>query len=160
MKMIWTRVSNFFRIVRNCMDKAARDTDTHYYIPKSRFRDRDLSGSEPGLPQGSGSVGSLRGFFQNLGDCLATAWKESDSYYHIPKTRFRDAAENGQGCRPTAVPGISAPMTSDFIGSGIWSVRPEDQSASSVSGKTAETDGAVYEESGGEAFNPPRLSKE
>lgn len=160
MKKFISNVGGFFKTLGGCITKTWQEIDSHYYIPKIRFQDREYNRTAYSASQVQGGVGKIGTFLGILKSCISTAWEQSDSLYHIPKTRFRDAAENGEGCRSSTVPGISAPMTSDFIGSGVWSVRPEDQSASSVSEKTAETDGTVYEESGDEAFNPPRLSKE
>jgi len=28
-------------------------------------------------------------FFKTLGSCMSSAWKQADSEYHIPKSRFR-----------------------------------------------------------------------
>lgn len=158
MKRLFKGTVGFFRTFGSCVEKAARDTDQHYYIPKSRFREHDPASIELTYDAGHGKTGQFRTFFHTLRNCISTAWDESDSKYHIPKTRFRDAADNGRGRQPSIV--VPAQRISDPVGSGVWNVRPEHHSAGSASVKEARTDVVVYADSIDETFNPPRLTSE
>ena len=41
-------------------------------------------------------------FFKTLGYCMSSAWKQIDSEYHIPKSRFQESGspESGVGASP------------------------------------------------------------
>ena len=158
MKKIFKDTVGFFRTFSSCVEKAARDTDQHYYIPKGRFQDHDPAGVELTDDTGHRNMGRFSAFFHTLRNCISTAWEESDSQYHIPKTRFRDTEENGRERQPSIV--VPAQRIYDPAGSGVWSVRPEHHSANSDAVKEARTDDAVYADSIDETFNPPRLTSE
>jgi len=160
MKKLFESAGVFFGVLKSCMQKAARDTDTHYYLPKSRFRGSDPQ--DAGLPVKAecGNSGQIGSFFHNLKGCLSTAWRESDDKYHIPKTRFKGGMEDGRIYRSAPVPGTLASRSSESMGSGVWSVRSEDQGTDSKSGKMAEIDDVAYAASSMRDIDPPRLTEE
>ena len=96
MKKLFARVGTFSRTLRECLSEAWLDSDCHYNIPKSRFKDpasdaqvrSALPRREKGVPRNA-FLGSFR-------DCVAQAWKDTDVRYHIPKSRFMDAEDNGK----------------------------------------------------------------
>lgn len=138
MKKYFLSVVAFFRTLRSCIETAARDTEAHYHIPKSRFRD---SGSAAeGLPASAKTQNYIlfSRFFNTFGNCISQAWKECESQYHIPKTRFRDNMAGRPGFTPMTANPVSTSKESDFIGSGTWTVQPGVQPVESKPGITAE----------------------
>lgn len=54
-------------------------------------------------------------FFRTLGNCISRTWKETDSHYHIPKSRFADSVNSSAGQEGAAGPG-GACRVADFVG--------------------------------------------
>jgi len=99
MMRFFSRVGVFFRIFRGCFSKAWQETDCHYNIPKSRFKD-PVSDAQVrnALPKREKSV-PRNAFLGSFRDCVAKAWEETDTQYYIPKTRFQDAEYNEKAYR-------------------------------------------------------------
>ena len=118
MKKLFVSAGVFLRTFRSCIERAAKDTETHYYIPKSRFRGADSD--RAGLPvvTGPGNSWPFQGFFHNLRSCISKAWEETDSQYHIPKSRFQDLEYNGTAYSAPQVQGVFS-----RIGTFLWTVK-------------------------------------
>jgi len=80
----------FLGAFRDCVGKAWEEADTLYNIPKSRFGDPEYNQSAYTVTQVQGVLGRVGPFLRGLGSCISTAWVESDHYYHLPKSRYRD----------------------------------------------------------------------
>ena len=81
MKKIFARTGSFFKALKGCLSEAWYDTDHHYHIPKSQFRESCGGGilvepapRRPKAPARNYFLGSFR-------DCVLTAWKVSDLDY-------------------------------------------------------------------------------
>ena len=82
----------FLGSFRNCVGKAWEEADTWYHIPKSRFGDPEFNQTAYSAAEVQGVLHRVGAFFRKLGDCVSMAWKESDHYYHLPKSRYQDPA--------------------------------------------------------------------
>jgi hypothetical protein len=90
MKWFINSAGFFFRTLKGCIAEAWHNTDCHYHLPRSRFKDpasgEEERGSDPPrrkIPQRNAFLGSFR-------DCVAKTWREADRQYYIPKSRFQD----------------------------------------------------------------------
>ena len=90
MKKILTSASTFMGVLRGCLQQAWQDSDCHYNIPKSRFADPEFNQTAYSAAEVQGVLSRVGVFFRTLGDCVSMAWKESDHYYHLPKSRYQD----------------------------------------------------------------------
>ncbi len=82
----------FLGSFRNCVGKAWEEADTWYHIPKSRFGDPEFNQTAYSAAEVQGVLHRVGAFFRKLGDCVSMAWKESDHYYYLPKSRYQDPA--------------------------------------------------------------------
>jgi hypothetical protein len=80
----------FLGSFRDCVGKAWEEADTWYQIPKSRFADPEFNQTAYSASQVQGVLSRVGDFFRKLGDCVSMAWKESDHYYYLPKSRYQD----------------------------------------------------------------------
>jgi hypothetical protein len=158
MKRLFKVTVGFFRTLGSCVEKAASDTEQHYYIPKSRFRDHDPAGFELTEHAGQGNIARFRAFVHTLRNCISTAWQESDRQYYLPKTRFRDAGGKGRGRQPSIL--VPTRRMIDPAGPDALIVRPEHPLAGSAPAKEAWTGKTVYADPVAETFNPPRWTEE
>ena len=96
MKKVFANIGTFSRVLRGCLLEAWKDTDCHYHIPKSRFRD-PVSDAQvrSALPRREKRV-PRNAFLGSFRDCVVQAWKDTDVRYHIPKSQFMDAEDNGK----------------------------------------------------------------
>ena len=79
----------FMRGIKNCVERTWKETDTYYYIPKSRFKGGWSTGHASSVldqvPR------ERRHLFRRFRDCVSYAWGASDRNYHIPKSRHEKA---------------------------------------------------------------------
>ncbi|MDF1525933.1 MAG: hypothetical protein RRA15_11625 [bacterium] len=80
----------FLGSFRDCVGRAWEEADTWYHIPKSRFADPEFNQIAYSAAEVQGVLGRVGVFFRTLGDCVSMAWKESDHYHHLPKSRYQD----------------------------------------------------------------------
>ena len=80
----------FLGSFRDCVGKAWEEADTWYHIPKSRFADPEFNQTAYSAAEVQGVLSRVGVFFRKLGDCVSMAWKESDHYYNLPKSRYQD----------------------------------------------------------------------
>lgn len=96
MKKVFANIGTFSRVLRGCLSEAWENTDCHYHIPKSRFKD-SVSDAQvrSALPRREKRV-PRNAFLGSFRDCVVQAWKDTDVRYHIPKSQFMDAEDNGK----------------------------------------------------------------
>ena len=63
-----------------------------------------------------GYVYRLGTFFRNLKGCMAAANRDSDTWYHLPKSRFKDN-DGGEGAVESGPPQSKVPPGNYFLGS-------------------------------------------
>jgi len=82
--------NSFLGSFRDCVAAAWENVDTQYYIPKSRFSDPEYNQTAYSASQVKGVFSKAGTFLKSLESLISTAWKESDHYYHLPKSSFQD----------------------------------------------------------------------
>jgi len=90
MKKFVNDAGRFFRTLRGCISRTWQEADSHYHIPKSRFGDAEYNQTAYSSTQVQDVHGKVGTFFRTLKSCISMAWKESDHYYHLPKSRYQD----------------------------------------------------------------------
>ncbi len=112
--------------LRGCITKAWQEADSHYHIPKSRFGDAEYNRTAYSSTQVQGVPGRVGTFFRTLKNCISTAWKESDYYYHLPKNRYQDPVFVGEKMTAAPRPQGKFFKESFITGPGISGERTED----------------------------------
>ena len=82
-----SRTGIFFRSLWDCISSTWKETDMQYHIPKSRFQTGDVPRPDRYASPAGSSDGLRRHHMRGIRNCIKAAWEESDSYYHIPKSR-------------------------------------------------------------------------
>ena len=132
MKRFVSSVGVFFSCLGGCFSKAWQDSDCHYYIPKSRFADPEFNQTAYSAAEVQGVLSRVGVFFRTLGDCVSMAWKESDHYHHIPKSRYQDPSFVREKMAATPKPQARFVIPPLIIGMGVagednedgWLARP------------------------------------
>lgn len=91
MKRMILNAGNFFRVLRKCLSEAWRDTDCNYHIPKSRYQDTEYNRSAYRSSAGPGFWSWSWRSLLTLIHCISVSWEASDTFYHLPKSRYQDA---------------------------------------------------------------------
>jgi hypothetical protein len=114
MEKLLYKVVTFPGILKSCISETWREADSHYHIPKSRFKD-------PGpVEESLGSVGRQEkpiprnAFLGSFRGCVAQAWEEVDTKYYIPKSRFGDPEYNQTAYRASQVRGVRSRVGNFF----------------------------------------------
>ena len=84
MRVRGLREGGFFRTFLDCASSSRKDTEKYDHLPHSRFP------AGPAPEHGRYASETAR---PGIGECLKYAWKASDNYYHIPKSRHGRALE-------------------------------------------------------------------
>ena len=122
----------FLGSFRDCVGKAWEEADTLYNIPKSRFADPEFNQTAYSAAEVQGVLGRVGVFFRTLGDCVSMAWKESDHYHHLPKSRYQDPSFVREKMAAAPKPQARFVLRPLIIGMGVvgediedgWLVRP------------------------------------
>ncbi|UCF88925.1 MAG: hypothetical protein JSV70_01325 [bacterium] len=99
MKNITGRLGVFFRNLRACVTSSAREADTHYHIPKSRFKAQYQDGEDHPATAPPRKAPARNAFLGSFRDCFLKAWRDSDDHYYLPKTRLADTEYNRSAYR-------------------------------------------------------------
>lgn len=106
MKRFIDSTGYFFRTLGGCISKAWQETDCHYHIPKSRFKDPASDAQVRSTLPKRRRRAPRNAFLGSFRDCVAQAWEDTYTRYHIPKSRFMDAEYNETAYRSSPGPGL------------------------------------------------------
>jgi hypothetical protein len=139
------RRNAFLGSFRDCVLSAWDAADREYHIPKSRFLDPEHNRTAYRSSSGPGFAARVGAFLATLGSCISVAWKESDHYYHLPKSSYQNAEFVKEKIR-------SAPRPQ-----GKLLYRPYVTGIGEVVGEGAGSGWTVnaWDDARGEAFLPP-----
>ena len=80
----------FMGSFRDCLLSAWKASDRDYHIPKSQFQDQEFNNTAYRAEVESGPLGRVGKFLSSLSGCLKASWEASDTFYHLPKSRYQE----------------------------------------------------------------------
>lgn len=81
----------FLGSFRDCLLSAWKASDRDYHIPKSRFQDPGFNQSAYRPPPEPGLLRHVTRFLGTLSECVRASWEASDTFYHLPRSRYQKA---------------------------------------------------------------------